>query len=257
MGLNQVIWWSGNLLLACILVRAGKERLFSKYPYFFGYVACVFGSTMVRLYLQPAVPEPPAERLYGEAYWITQFVSVVAGFGVTWEIYSQILAPYRGVRKMARTIVGALLAILMAQAVVQLWGNPIHLLMPTTVEVERNLRVVQALLLLAMLGLVVHYAIPIGRNIRSMLAGYAFFIGCAIVALSLRSLLGKGFDVAESLVQRLSYGATLVVWCIGMWSYARNPAPDNSLESDYDRVSRNTIKALGQLRAHVMESWRL
>jgi hypothetical protein len=46
------------------------------------------------------------------------------------------------------------------------------------------------------------------------------------------------------------------MWAVGMWSYSPNPAPDNSLECDYDRISEHTIRALGQLRNHLIHSWR-
>jgi len=86
--LSQAIWWVGNLMLALILLRAWTGRLFARYPYFFGYVLCVFCSSMLRVYVWTAFPQ--AYRLW---YWISEAIGVVAGFGVTWEIYAHVLAP--------------------------------------------------------------------------------------------------------------------------------------------------------------------
>ena len=71
-------------------------------------------------------------------------------FGVTWEIYAKTLAPYPGVRRMARTLMTILLAIMGAKALVELWGNQLHNLTATVLEFERDLRVVQMLLLLGL-----------------------------------------------------------------------------------------------------------
>jgi hypothetical protein len=248
---SQAIWWAGNLMLALILVRAWKGRLLARYPYFFGYVACVFCSSLLRIYVWTAFPQA-----YRPWYWISEAIGVVAGFGITWEIYAHVLAPYRGVNRMARSILGVLLGLVLSKAFVELWRDPRRSLGPTTAELEGNLRVVQVLLLLAMLGLIVQYAVPIGRNIRLMLIGFGFYIGCSAVTLSLFSRWGNSTWSVLDLVHRLGYSVALATWVAGMWSYSPNPAPDNSLECDYERVSEHTIRALGQLRNHLIHSWR-
>jgi hypothetical protein len=251
--LGNVSWWATNLMLMLLLFRAWRGGLLVRFPYFFGYIGCVFCSTLLRLYLYWWAADPQAYRL---GYWISESISVVFGFGVTWEIYARILAPYRGVGKMARTILGILLTAVLAMAILELWGDPLRRLGPTTAELEGNMRVVQALLLLALMGLIVQYAVPMGRNIRSMLVGYGFYIGCSAVTLSLHSRLANGFGDFLSLSQRSAYTITLAVWSAGMWSYSSNPAPDQAMECDYDRVSEQTIRALGQLRNHLIHSWR-
>lgn len=253
MGLfSQAIWWAGNLMLVCMIWRLLTAALRFRYPYFLGYVLCVTASTVVRLSFQPQT-----SRAYSAAYWITEFVSAVAGFGVMWEIYAQVLGSYCGVRKMAHGFLGFLLSTVLAKAAVEMWGRPLRTLAPTTVELERNLRVLQALLLMTVLALVVYYRIPLGRNVRWLLRGYGFYIACTILALTVRSQFGARFELGKDLLQRLGWCATLAVWCVGMWSYAPNPAPSNSLGRDYERVSENTRRALGSLRAHVTESWRI
>jgi len=224
----------------------------AKYPYFFGYLGLIACSVVARVYLRAET----SPRTFGIGYWSSELLSVVAGFGVTWQIYASILAPYGGVRRMARAVLGVFLALVLAKAIVDLAGGPIRNLGPTTVELERNLRFVQALLLLAIAALVVHYSVPMGRNTRSMLVGYGFYIGCVVIALSLRSQLGQSFERSKDVLQRLAYLGTLMVWCSGLWSYAPNPVPTNLIEADYDRISEQTSRAFGRLRQHMTQSWR-
>jgi hypothetical protein len=249
--LNQVLWWAGDLMLGCILFRAWRGELFAQYPFFYGYVVCVCCSALLRIYLWTVFPEA-----YRPGYWISEAISAVFGFGVTWEIYAQILAPYRGVGKMARTVIGMVFVLVLAKAMVELWGDPLKHLGPTTAEFEGILRVVQAILLMAILGLIVQYDVPIGRNMRAMLLGYGLYIGCSAVTLSVYSRWGADIGSVLDLVRRFEYTVTLAIWSVGMWSYSRNPAPDNSLECDYNRISEHTMRALGQLRNHLIHSWR-
>jgi len=249
--LSQSLWWSGNLMLACILFRAWRGRFLGRYPCFYGYVTGVLCKSLVRAYLLAVFP-----LTYQLAYWLSEALCVVLGFTVTWEIYAQILAPYRGVGKLARAVLGTVMALVTARAAVGLWGDPLRRLGPTTAELEGILRVVQALLLLAILGLIVQYTVPMGRNLRAMLMGYGFYIGCAVVTLNFHSRWGANMVSILDWAQRLGYAVTLAIWTVGMWSYSRNPAPDNSLECDYNRISEHTTRALGQLRNHLIHSWR-
>jgi hypothetical protein len=250
--LDNALWWVGNLMIAFLLYRAWIEKLFARYPYFFGYLGLVGCTEVVRLYLRAQT----SERTFAIGYWVSEFLTAIVGFGVTWQIYATILARYGGVRRMARAVLGVFFALVVAKALVELTGSPIQNFVPTTVELERNLRFVQALLLMAIAALVVRYSVPMGRNIRSMLVGYGFYIGCAVIALSLRSQFGVPFEQTRTLIQRLAYLTALTVWCAGLWSYAPNPVPDTLIEVDYDRISAQTSRAFGRLREHVIQSWR-
>jgi hypothetical protein len=250
--LGRGIWWTGNLLLAVLLYRAWKKRVFSRYPYFFGYLVLVAGSTVTRLCLWSWT----SLRSYEIGYWSTEFLSGFAGFAVTWQIYETVLAPYGGVRRMARAISGVFFALVLARAIVELTGGPIQNLGLATVDMERNLRFVQSLLLLAMAALALHYKLPLGSNVRAMLGGYGLYIGCVVIALSLRSEWGDAFERGKDYLQRSSYLVTLGVWCVGMWSYHPNQVLNHFIESDYERLSEQTSRAFGRLRQHVLESWR-
>ena len=245
------LWWPASGILVCLLLRAWQQSLFSKYPFFYGYVSIVACADITRHYLYERAPQT-----YRTGWWISEFITAVVGLAVTWEIFSQILLPYKGVLRMARAVLLALFAIVLVKTAIDWRGIPLHDLIPTTVEIERNLRVVQALLLLAMVGLIVHYALPMGRNIRLMMWGYGSYLGFHVVLLTLRSERGPDFEGMKVLLESLWYCGTLVVWCAGMWSYHVNPGYSTALERDYDQLSRQTSRALSRLRSHLLESWR-
>jgi hypothetical protein len=243
--------WGGILLLTGVLCRIIWAKLLARYPFFSAYLAFVLCRSPLLLCLRPVTSDG-----YRLCYWISEFVCAVLAFGVTWEIYSQTLAPYPGVRKMARTLMGVLLVAVGAKAMVQVWGNPLRNLGSTVVDFERDLRVVQMLLLLGLVGLVAHYALPMGKNIVSILIGYGLYLGFRVVLLTVLSDLGRAYHPVVSLALQGAWNLSVIIWCVGMWSYSDTPTPDRQIECDYERTSERTIRAMGQLRSHLVHSWR-
>lgn len=244
-------WWLGDALLVCLLWRSWTQRQIARYPYFYAYIWTVLLSDGICHVLYAAGPST-----YQANWWIFEFITAIVGFGITWEIFEQMLLPYRGVQRLARGVLLTLFALVFIRTAAAWKGTPLRSLMPTTVELEQNLRVLQALLLLVIVGLIAYYALPMGRNVKLMLWGYGTYLGVYVVLLTVRSEWGSSFDAFESVLPPLAYCVTLVVWCVGMWSFEPNPKPDLTLEQDYDRLSRQTGRALVRLRDHLMESWR-
>ncbi|HEY1241132.1 MAG TPA: hypothetical protein VGF16_11275 [Bryobacteraceae bacterium] len=243
-------WWLVDALLALLLFRACQQKLLTHYIYFYAYVAGVFASEMIRQYLYHW-----RQALYTYGWWISEFATAILGVCITWEIFSQMFRPYRGVQRMARFVLAALFSVVVFKAVVDLTSMPFSTLVPTTLELERNLRVLQALSVLVLLALMIYYDLPAGRNLRWMFLGYGSYLGCQVI---LWSVLSGGGDSSRgsSLLSNFVYAATLIVWAVGMWSVAPNPVSDCALEEDYERISGQTIRAFGRLREHLIQSWR-
>ena len=252
MGLaSSLLWWGGMLLLAVALGRMTSAHLLTRYPFFSVYLTAVFCRSFVLLSLRPVSSDG-----YRAGYWISEFVCAMLAFGVTWEIYAKTLAPYPGVRRMARTLMTILLAIMGAKALVELWGNQLHNLTVTVLEFERDLRVVQMLLLLGLMGLVAHYALPMGKNILSIMVGYGMYLGLRVTLLTVLARAGLVYDSAVSLILQVGWNLAVVIWCVGMWSCSGVPAPEQQLECDYERASARTMRAMVRLRSHLVQPWR-
>lgn len=248
----STIWSAGDVALACILFRAWKGRLFGEYPYFYSYIFCVVGSDLFRRVLATAFPDA-----YRMGWWVTEFLTAVVGFGITWEIFVQMLRPYPGARRMARAILRIVLGLILVRAGVGLAGAPsLQRLVPPTVELQRNLRLVQTILIVGLVALIVHYMIPIGRNLRLMILGYGSYLICQVVTLDVLARWGKAFEASWRALSGLEYDATVIIWCIGLWSLVPNPVSDRGLDVDYQRISQQTVRAFDRLRDHVVEPWR-
>jgi hypothetical protein len=251
---SGALWWAGNGLIALVMYRGRKGALVGRYPYFYSYVASVAGSQLVQIYLSVGYYDQAVQKL---AWWILEFVTAVVGFGVTWEIYRHVLWPFVGVRRMARAVLASLFGAVVGRTAIELAGRKLRDVFPTSIALEQNLRAVQALLLVAILGLIVHYGLPIGRNLWALLTGYGFFVGANIVSLTVTSRWHRDMWAIWAILPQIEYCITLVIWCVGMWAYSPNPMPDGALECDYEHVSAQTARAFGRLRTHLIHSWRI
>jgi hypothetical protein len=97
------------------------------------------------------------------------------------------------------------------------------------ISLERGFRVIQALLLLGIGGVVVYHRIPLNRNLKSMLVGYNLYVSASLIILALRVYIGMRVNPTWRILQPLSYDAALVVWAVGLWSYSPPPVPHNDV----------------------------
>jgi hypothetical protein len=187
--------------------------------------------------------------------WILELLTAMAGFGVTWEIYKQSLLPYPGARRMARFLLSGVLTAILLEAAIQLREDLARNAPPRIAELEQSLRVSQALLLMALLALIVYYAIPLGRNVWAMLAGYGLLIASNAIILTSNFLLPHVDWKWWSVLNQVEYCGTLLIWCVGMRSYSPNLISETALQRDYERIFAHTARSLSRLRSHLIQGW--
>lgn len=239
-------------LLLVLIYRVSLHAFAGRYHLFFAYLLFLSFSEALRTYLRLfATPTS-----YSIGYWVTEFATALIGFGVIWEIYRQAFISFGGVRRLARLVLCSLTAIVFLKTAVALALDPVHRLGPTTLELIRNLQVVQALFLVGLGLLMTVYDVPLNRNVRAMLSGYGVYVGSMIIVRTAQSAWGSNGNLWWAVAKQIAFCAALATWCIGLWSGSRNPAPDMRLERDYERISGQTLRAFGQLREHLIQSWR-
>ncbi len=104
---TSLLWIAGIALESVILFRFLKHRLYAHYPFFFAYLAVVWSSEIT---LWPVYRYHFAS--YSRLFWADQFLTLLAGFGVLFEIVRKSFQRYPGARTFATTVVAAMFAIL-------------------------------------------------------------------------------------------------------------------------------------------------
>ena len=230
-------------LLAFVIVRGAREKLFFAYPVFYTYLVHVLVLDLFRFYIYTFWPNS-----YREVYWYCQFLSLVIGYCVIWEIYTKSLNNYQGVLQISRALVSTGLIVVVSRFLNNALVGPIWGTATTVVDLERNMRALQAMLLITLLGLVFYYGVPLGRNLWGIICGYAFFVGTSIIHLTLRSYLGDAFQSIWTYLPSISYFLALVIWCAALRSYQSIPKPETDIriEQDYEALVEHTVQSLAR-----------
>ncbi|MGA8766584.1 MAG: hypothetical protein WB559_06170 [Candidatus Acidiferrales bacterium] len=127
------------------------------------------------------------------------------------------------------------------------------------VRLQRDFLTAQAILLFGLLQVITYYGISMGRNLKGMILGYGQALGVTLIGLALRAYIGPHFQSTWSLIQQLSYTASLAIWLVGLWSYCANPVPESKIgvEADYEVLAAKTRDMVGAASTQLVKVNRL
>jgi hypothetical protein len=233
-----------------ILWRSVRTGLYREFRLFYGYIFLVLLQSLSLYYVY--IEHPPAFQL---AYWLSQIPLVLFGYAVIAQISSKAFQYYPGVARLSRRLVVVILILILAHAVfTAATSGPGSALGRTSVELERNARATQAILLTVFFGLTAYYAIPIGRNLAGISVGYGLFVGTTVVDLAIRAHF-PSFQPYWEIIQPVASLLVLVVWTLTLWSHHESrESKDTRIETDYETLALHTIRALRYIRAHLIRS---
>jgi hypothetical protein len=247
-----IFLWFGNVLEAAILWRGIRSRMIEKYPYFYSYVASTLSSSILPIvYLLD-------RSSYNLWYWPIQLATLVFGCGVILEILRRVLSPYPGAHNLARAAGLVAFGAVFFLAIVYLVFRLSPSSAATGIELERNVRAAQTVLLVAVLVIILRYRIPVGRNVLGMIVGYGLYIAVSLVSRAVEAYASTWLKLIWLYVQPLSFGTSLAIWLVALWSYHPNPVPDASIqvEADYEALAGHTRKALRATRSYIVRGAR-
>ena len=250
---SLALWLVGPVLESALLVRALQIGSLRRYKFFYLYVTWVLvrDLSLFPIYRFRA-------DYYVNAYWYSQFLSVLLGCGVVWEVYRLTLSRYSGVARMARNVLAFVFILSASRILANAWNDANWLPAKTAFDAERDLRVVQITVLFGLIVLLAYYAIPTGRNLKGILLGYAVFLATSVGHLSLRTSLGHAFPGFWQYLQPAAYISVLLVWCGSLWHWAPLPESDEptNLEEDYQSLLAATRRRLAAAGDYVERSVR-
>jgi len=150
---------------------------------------------------------------------------------------------------MARNVLAIVLLLVLSKGLVGAWNGDVPWAV-TMVELERNLRAIQALSLIVLAVLIAYYRVPLGRYAKGILAGYGIFIATIVVTLTLRTSIGQPFQAVWVFVQPHCYALSLGIWCFSLWSDEPSPVEpgQSKIEEDYQSLALLTRRSLVQAR---------
>lgn len=247
------LWLLGLALESVLLVRAIQGNVLKHYRIFYLYIACVLvrdASLMPVYYLWP--------NIYRYAYWYCDFLAVAMGCGVVWEVYRVALSRYPGAARMARNVLPFLFVVATSRIFVKSWNSPNWMPGSTTLETERDLRVVQMVLLFGLIALLAYYAIPLRRNLKGITYGFSIYVAITVIHLTFGYHLGVSVRYLWPYVLPVSYILVLLIWCWTLWSYevAQEAEISLRLEFDYQSLASATRRQMRAAHNYLLKAIR-
>ena len=247
--LSNIISLIGTILQAVLLTRFALNRQIREYSFFLVYLAGSFVGSMTLYLISDAM-----HGSYPGWYWSIQILTLILGCGIMLEIFKHALARYQGAERFGMAVVIVILGTTVCVALLRTVLSPLSSGLLLELELERDLRMVQALLLLGLMATIFSYGIALGRNMKGMIVGYGLYIGASLVSLAIRFYVKTPLpDRWYGILQQVSYDLSLIVWLVTLWSYRPNPAPAPSidLESDYEALVAGTKAKIRSVRSHL------
>jgi hypothetical protein len=251
--LSLIIWHGCILLEAWILFRGFRARILAKYPFF--YVQLLIGFAVSLSFYAATVLDPAS---YDRWYWASQLLTMFTACGIILEILRHSLSQHSSLKAFARTVHAVLFAVVFGFATVYLTISAIRRVETSNILFERDFRAFQAILLLAILGGIFFYGVPIGRNLKGIFLGYGLYVAASLMILSLRLYEGPAFDSRWYFLQPLSYTISVAIWTFSLWSYHPNPVPWAGIEAaphDESFVARTRLM-MGAMRSYLAKAAR-
>jgi hypothetical protein len=243
--LSQLILYSSIVLELLLVVRGFRERLTSRYPAFYCYIAFVLLQDPICFFVYKSV-----HSLYTPVYWTAEFLCVLVSCGIVFEIYQVGLAAYPGTARMARKVLGLVFAIALLKVLV---SDPRWWMEASAKNVEGTLRAVQGGAIIALVVLFLFYSVPLGRNLRGITLGYGLYICWSVICLTFASSTVGKTHVLLSYLYPASYPLLLLVWLGYLWSYRDSPMPQSAvhLALEYQQVAAVTQRRLHDARGQL------
>jgi hypothetical protein len=229
--------WASIVAESLLLVRAVQGKFIGKYLIFYIYLSSVLLLELLRFEVQYFQPD-----WFPIVYWRTEYVPVLLSYVVIFEIYKHGFEKFPGTVKVSYVLLAVISLVLLLRLAFQITNGSGWWTGASIRMVEREMRIVQAFLLLMIIWLLSRYAIPVGRNFIGIVLGYGLYTATSLTTLAIGSQPQYNFSTWWRAITPFVYALVLLVWCITLWSYRPNPEPEpeSMFERDYRLIAQRT-----------------
>lgn len=205
------MWLISSLAVALAAVRLYLLGLHGKYRFFFGFLVLQTARTLA------LAPFDVRRSTYAWIFFYTQPLLWLAYVLVVHELYSLVLASYRGISTFGRRAMYGLLGVsvlVSCASLVLSWRGPVEAfpILRTLMQLERGVDFSLVVFLLLILAFLVWYPVPLNRNVVIHSFIYFVYFLTHTTVLLIRSMGGWGINRAASTVAMGIAAGCAVAW---------------------------------------------
>jgi len=244
------IRYLGLLFEVGVCVLALLRRLWRILPFFTGYLVLLVLIDLARQWV--LLQAGYSSRLYSWAFWMTQWVLVVARGAALADICRAALSAYAGIWQLARYLLAGATTVMLAAAALRTGSTPGIVSYVIYVERELEFAIVVTLLLLLILSR--YYGVELNRPLDGIAMGLAFYSSVVITTSGI--LAGPGalpWGLYDAL-REVAYDVALAFWAYALRAPVPHPArPVLGTVDSYERNSRMVSDRMRGLNARLLE----
>jgi hypothetical protein len=231
------IWYAAIALEALIFWRGVVTPLLRRFPLFYLYLGTILAIEAARFVCYQFAPAH-----YRGLYWNSEVLAITVSYGVLIEILRSSLQHHHGMARLVQKSLLVVWVLCSSFAATDLLHGGLASVPRAVQELGRDLRYVEAAMLVVLLWFFGRYRISLGRNVLGMLLGYSFYFSLNVVGLALMSSPVSEAAAAMRKLLPMAYVATLAIWGVSLWSLAPEPAQPSieALNNEYEILARRT-----------------
>src|SRR5262249_42935556 len=141
---ERTLWFTPPLLQVAMSVLIVRRRLYREVPWFLAFILFDASQSAISFFIRKRMP------LYFYFYWITELVTLIMGFIIIYEIFSNIVSRYEGIQRVGLTLYRWSAVLLLFFATITIASSPdlnSAAIFDTIVTLQRGVRLMQAGLL--------------------------------------------------------------------------------------------------------------
>jgi len=238
------IWLAGialQILLAAVLLR---KRTWQKFPLFSAYAFFNLFEAAALSFISRSSPG----AVYFYTYWALEAVSTLLGLAVVFEVFKALFSTHPALRKLASTVFGAAIVVLIVVGVVVIFAQPqaeksgMASAIMVTAEATRFIEV--GLLMFLFL-----FSSAFGLHWRAHVFGIALGLGVFtavdLVNVTLRSYFGNGMTDILNVARVTAFFLSVLMWTVYLWAPERvaegNEVPERAQLEQWNQAVMELI----------------
>jgi hypothetical protein len=223
-------------LQAALAYRLWGRKFYRQYPVFFAYTLeqLIRFATLFYLY------QKNLEYAYDQSFAALQTIEAALQIGIICELFSDVLQPYKGVRRFGPPILrGASIFFLFLAILAAVFSSKpdSYVFLSRLFLMARSVEIVQGGLLLILLLTSLVLALQWKPQTLGIAVGFGLFTMVNLITYSIHSRLGIPANNILSLVSNAAYDVAVVLWIRTFFTEVKSAPPPES--SNWDPTSWN------------------
>jgi hypothetical protein len=230
--LHYLLWFLPVPVFVCLAVAMLRRKLHTRWPLFFAYAIFQVADFAIGFYFYHR-----SQTQYFYSYWTTTVISVGLGFGVIYEVFTEVFRPFVGLRDLGKTLFRwATLVMILAVIVIAAATGPTprHPIFVAVLTFGRSIRIMQCGLVLLMILCSSYLGLHWRNRIFGISLGFGLIAATDLVVVTLWTTYNPQATWTLSLIKMAAYNFAALLWT----AYMLLPEPARKAASQMVRADQ-------------------